>query len=121
MGLVRYILGFFMVCIDTVFKPRLKVLSDKEKAYLHKKQQGHQLYQFQNCPFCVKVRWEMRRLGLSEIVIKDAKNNSVSKAELLTGGGKVQVPCLKIESPNGKERWLYESKDIIEYMKKNFA
>ena len=121
MDFIRHILGLFVSLVDTVFKPRLKSLTDQQEAYLAKKVEGLELYQFKNCPFCVKVRWEMRRLGLTTIAIKDAKNNSVSKAELLTGGGKVQVPCLKIQTASGKHKWLYESADIIDYLKNNFS
>ncbi len=78
MNFIRHILGLFVLLIDAVFKPRVKSLTDQEEAYLAKKIQGLELYQFKTCPFCVKVRWEMRRLGLTSIPIKDAQNNSVS-------------------------------------------
>ena len=32
----------------------------------------------------------------------------------LNGGGKLQVPCLKIDGD--KIRWMYESKDIIIFL-----
>ena len=35
---------------------------------------------------------------------------------LLSGGGKTQVPCLKIEDGAGKVRWMYESGDILAYL-----
>lgn len=38
-------------------------------------------------------------------------------AELMRGGGKTQVPCLRIESDD-KDQWLYESDDIIAYLAK---
>jgi len=41
------------------------------------------------------------------------------KAELIAGGGKQQVPCLRIEEDN-KVRWLYESSDIIKYLRKRY-
>ena len=43
--------------------------------------------------------------------------------ELLKGGGKSQVPCLRIEQISKTNEtevvWLYESDDIIEYIKKH--
>ena len=36
-------------------------------------------------------------------------------AELKTGGGKTQVPCLKITSGE-QETWMYESDDIVRYL-----
>ena len=36
-------------------------------------------------------------------------------------GGKHKVPCLKIEKPNAKTEWLYESDEIILFLKKIIA
>ena len=36
--------------------------------------------------------------------------------QLKNGGGKTQVPCLLIDN-DGQEQWLYESGDIIAYLK----
>lgn len=35
--------------------------------------------------------------------------------DLLKGGGKGQVPCLRIES-EGQVEWMYESDEIINYL-----
>jgi glutathione S-transferase len=35
---------------------------------------------------------------------------------LMAGGGKTQVPCLRIEHANGDVEWMYESDDIIRYL-----
>ncbi len=43
--------------------------------------------------------------------------NSRNNADLIAGGGKSQVPCLRIETENGDVRWLYESIDIVRYLK----
>ena len=42
----------------------------------------------------------------------DAKHH----LELLEGGGKGQVPCLRIKS-QGKIEWMYESDAIINYLR----
>ncbi|HAI96784.1 MAG TPA: glutaredoxin, partial [Methylococcaceae bacterium] len=36
------------------------------------------------------------------------------------GGGKLKVPCLRIEE-DGKVSWMYESSDIINYLEDRFA
>lgn len=36
---------------------------------------------------------------------------------LMQGGGKTQVPCLRIEQADGGVEWMYESDDIIQYLK----
>lgn len=42
-------------------------------------------------------------------------------AELIAGGGKSQVPCLRIENQAGEASWLYESIDIIRYLRNELA
>jgi hypothetical protein len=39
--------------------------------------------------------------------------------ELSQAGGKMQLPCLQIRHPDGTE-WLYESEDIISYLRVHF-
>lgn len=36
--------------------------------------------------------------------------------ELVTGGGRATVPCLRIEQDDGAVEWMYESLDIIKYI-----
>jgi len=38
-------------------------------------------------------------------------------AELIAGGGKIQVPCLRVENKDGDVRWIYETSEIIRYLK----
>ena len=78
------------------------------------------LYQFSTCPFCIKVRQEMRRLSLP-IAQRDAQHDAAHRAELLQGGGAVKVPCLKITDASGQSQWLYESAAIIAYLRGRFA
>jgi len=58
----------------------------------------------------------IKREGL-KIETRDAKNNQQFRQELLEQGGKIKVPCLRIEK-NGQVEWLYESNDIIAYLNK---
>lgn len=78
------------------------------------------LYQFAACPYCLKVRWAIQRLQL-DIVLRDAANDPEHKQALLEGGGKLQTPCLRIEEEDGEIRWMYESADIIHYLKQRFT
>ena len=36
--------------------------------------------------------------------------------ELITGGGRATVPCLRIEREGREVEWLYESRDIMEFI-----
>ena len=76
---------------------------------------SYELYYFTTCPFCIKARFQLYQLGV-DLPLKNIKKNKEYKKELITGGGKKQVPCLRIENTNGVE-WLYESKDIVNHFK----
>lgn len=76
------------------------------------------LFQFEACPFCVKVRRAIRRLDL-KIEQKDAKQSGIA-AELKNGGGELQTPCLRVTLDDGSFQWIYESDDIIAYLVHRF-
>lgn len=78
------------------------------------------LYQYRTCPFCIKVRQELRRLSLN-IDRRDAQQPGAHREELLRGGGQAKVPCLKITDQAGNSRWMYESGEIIDYLRGRFA
>jgi glutathione S-transferase len=73
------------------------------------------LYQFESCPFCARVRRFMAEAGL-DLPVKDTLRDPAARAELIAGGGNSMVPCLRIER-DGEVRWLYESLDIIAYLR----
>jgi len=77
---------------------------------------GHQLYYFGACPYCLVVRLALWWLGI-KIPLKDVLLHPDNNADLVAGGGKSQVPCLRIEKENGEVQWMYESIDIIRYLK----
>ena len=52
---------------------------------------------------------------------RSAVQGSPHREELIQGGGKVQVPCLRIQHSDGREEWLYESKQIIGYLNDQFG
>lgn len=77
------------------------------------------LYQTQNCPYCIAVRKELKALRLN-IEQRDIRINKDWENELTRHGGKKQVPCLKIIHEDKREEWLYESQEIINYLKNRF-
>ncbi len=80
--------------------------------------QGLTLYEYFTCPFCYMTLRAILQLGL-EIERRDILKNSDYKQELIEGGGKSQVPCLRIEN-NKQVAWMYESAEIIGYLKGRF-
>ncbi len=83
------------------------------QARLDERTRGMALYHFPTCPFCIRARRAMRRLGI-RVELRDARNDPAHRRELEEQGGKVQVPCLRIPGPAG-DTWLYESDDIIRH------
>ena len=72
------------------------------------------LYHFNGCPYCQRVRDFLTKEKIN-VPMKDVHQSAAYKEELFKIGGKTQVPCLVID---GKA--LYESLDIIEWLKKNY-
>ena len=81
--------------------------------------EGLSLYHLPTCLFCWRVRLAMWRIGVS-MPMKNLLLDPTAHRQLVAEGGKMQVPCLRIEE-GGKVRWLYESGDIIQYLKKRFS
>lgn len=100
--------------IDYFMQPKFTPHPQDQQQELDQITANLSVFQFQACPFCVKVRWALRRMGLN-VEFLDAKNNQTYRQELLSGGGKIQVPCLRINHKDGSSRWLYESDEIIKY------
>lgn len=118
--LVRLILTPFMLLAEKLSTPKAIVRSETEQTAVDTACSQLALYQFRACPFCIKVRKEMARLGLN-ITKRDAQHNQQHRSELETAGGKIKVPCLRIETANAEVQWLYESADIIAYLQQRFA
>jgi len=78
-----------------------------------------ELYQFEGCPFCSKVRQRMTELHLDYIIRNVPKDAQEKREEtLLKIGGKAQVPFLVDPERDVK---MYESDDIIDYLNENYS
>jgi len=117
--LIRNTLGQIIIAIDYLTRPRPLQRPAEDQAEINKITRNMALYQFNACPFCVKTRRTFRRLNL-EIETRDAINNLQHRSELAEQGGKIRVPCLKIDE-NGTSKWMYESDDIIKYLDDRFS
>lgn len=117
---LRIILGPFVLLWEALSTPKPVTRSAEEQAQVDAQTKQLALYQFRTCPFCIKVRREMNRLGL-KIELRDAQQAGQHRDALISGGGSAQVPCLRISDDNGGERWMYESAEIIGYLQQQFA
>lgn len=74
----------------------------------------HSLYYSRYCYFCQKVLGFLQGAQHSIEMLNTAEGTH--RQELVQGGGKGQVPCLRIETEQGEVSWMYESDDIIRYI-----
>jgi glutaredoxin len=73
------------------------------------------LYHFPSCPYCGRVRDFLDEAGI-DIEMRNIHADPQALHDLRTGGGSTTVPCLRIRR-EGQEEWMYESLDIIEYLR----
>ncbi len=79
-----------------------------------------ELYQMEHCPFCAKVRQVMEELDL-DFVSRNMSKGSQKRELLRRLGGKEQVPFLVDTSDQNHVVMLYESNDIINYLRKQYG
>lgn len=117
---VRLVLAPVMIISEKLTTPSAIERTPEEQARVDKACRRLALYQFRTCPFCIKVRKEIARLGL-DIELRDTQLDPMHKQALMEGGGKTKVPCLKISHEDGREEWLYESDDINKWLHQQFG
>lgn len=78
------------------------------------------LYYYDGCPFCHMTLKALEPLEL-KVELRHIRRQPQHRTELIKKGGKSQVPCLRIDKADGKTQWLYESRDIINYMRNHEA
>jgi glutaredoxin len=117
---LRVVLGPVMLLKERLTQPAGVQRAPAAQATVDQQCQSLALYQFSTCPFCIKVRQEMRRLSLP-IEKRDAQHHAANRDALLQGSGASKVPCLQITEANGQTRWLQDSSEIVAYLRKRFA
>ena len=117
---LRTVLGPVLLLKESLTRPKGLVRPPAAQQSVDQACRALALYQYQTCPFCIKVRQEIRRLSL-DIAHVDAQHPGPARSELLAQGGQTQVPCLKITDAAGRSRWLYDSDKIIAYLRERFA
>jgi glutaredoxin len=120
MSIIRWILGSLILFVDWLTTPKGIQRAKEVQTAIDEQASALTLYQYKACPFCVKVRRSMKRLSLP-VETRDANRCDTAKGELLAGGGRLKVPCLRVVDAAGGESWMYESKDIINYLEGRFA
>jgi glutaredoxin len=116
---VRVVLGPVMIGYEWLRRPRGVAREPAQQQLVDMQCKSLALYQYRTCPFCMKVRQNMRRLSLN-IEQRDAQHDAAHRAALVAGGGKAKVPCLKISDASGQSQWLYDSAAINAYLDSRF-
>jgi glutaredoxin 3 len=75
------------------------------------------LYYKPTCPFCRRVLAVVDRLSI-EVDLKDVASDEAAASELVTIGGKMQVPYL---IDTATDTAMYESDDIVAYLQKQYG
>jgi glutaredoxin len=117
MFLIRWPIGRFILLLNFIFSPRSPARSAEQQKKIDQATKHLSLYQLPACPFCVKVRRAIKRGGLN-IELRNINDQAHYQDELINGGGKRKVPCLKITDNDNSVTWLYESNDIVNYLEK---
>jgi glutaredoxin len=117
---VRRIVGPIMLLIDKMTSPKGIKRPAAEQEQLDQLTRNMALYQFRTCPFCIKVRREIKRQSLN-IELRDAQHAQQHRQDLLNGGGQIKVPCLRVVNKESDDTWLYESNVIIAYLRQLVA
>ncbi len=112
---IRNALGLIIVGVDKLTRPKPIQRDLEQQEKVQEAVNGLSLYQLYACPFCVKTRRALHQLGV-DIELRDIGKQREHREALSEQGGRVMVPCLRIEE-EGRVNWLYESNDIIAYLR----
>ena len=116
---IHFIVGGLIRLVDFMTSPRPLKRPEQKQQLVNEQCKNLTLYHYPACPFCVRVRRQMKRLNLPIRQI-DPRKNPEWMDKLVTEGGKAQVPCLQIVDPNGQITWMYESADINSWLEEQF-
>ena len=117
---IRWVLGYIIIFIDWVTRPKPVRRAVETQKSIDEQTEHMALYQFKKCPFCVKTRRQIHRLALN-IEKRDARNDAKWNQELISEGGKYQVPCLKVTEKDGSVKWMYEANHINQFLNEKFS
>lgn len=77
-----------------------------------------ELYEFEACPYCRKVREALTLLDLEAVIYPCPKNGKRFRPKVKKEGGKAQYPYL-VDPNTGTA--MYESDDIIDYLYRTYG
>ena len=118
MFVIRWVLGRIILFFNFIFSPKKLKRPIAEQQKIDDATKNMTIYEYKACPFCVKTRRAIHRLNV-DLELRDIKHDQ-NRETLEAEGGRVKVPCLRIEEGDSV-KWLYESNDIISYLDKQLT
>ncbi|KZZ43482.1 hypothetical protein A3759_27380 [Thalassolituus sp. HI0120] len=73
------------------------------------------LYYYDACPFCQRVLMALPKAKVN-VEKRNILQNPTFRQQQQQATGRTTVPCLLITDEAGKENWMFESRDIIQYL-----
>ncbi len=77
------------------------------------------LYYYKSCAYCLMVLAGAKRLGV-KMDLRNIHADDEHLDALKAARGRTTVPVLRI-TQGGKDQWMPESSDIMDYLKKNYG
>ena len=74
------------------------------------------LYYSRTCPYCIMVLSAIDKLGI-DVELMEINDEPKYREELVEARGRATVPVLRITAPDGEQRLMPESRDIVRYLK----
>ena len=93
----------------------MSVIAPYVQFILRRMTEQYLLYHYDSCLYCRRVREFLDGADM-RIPMRDILLDREAHVDLIRGGGKGTVPCLRIERHAEDVEWLYESVDIVEYL-----
>lgn len=116
---LRLIPGPFMLFWEVVTTPHGLLRGAAHQQAINARCRRMVLYQYRTCPHCIRTRREIRRLSLP-IELRDPRKPA-HRGELPAGSGRIKVPCLKVTDAEGRDKWLFDSRQIVAFLSAEFG
>jgi len=80
-----------------------------------------ELYEFEACPFCRRVREAMSEFDLDAMVYPCPRGGTRFRPKVVAMGGSARFPYLVDPNPAEGPRAMYESADIVTYLRETYG
>ena len=87
--------------------------------YLAESDEVLALYHFESCPYCAMVRRVITELN-APVVLRDINLHDEHWQALVDARGRATVPVLRC-TQGDVDRWMPESRDIIDYLRRRYG